>query len=658
MFSPGKTSPENVSIISYSQFLDIIDALKSLPSKSRNVSLAYKFGEAGAYTRYIDYKEYRYQYNHYVPEYNVSVTAFVEYDTLRQPKQDDTQITETIFTYPGGIEIVLRNTGREISASIVLRESSINAFLNVFSNIYQTLYPSEIPYLQDEALAMQQYVYNELGITNMSQLPKARNITFDDLTYGKLVGSNIHYKMTYRLQAPLSLLVVLGTNLWCISTHSVRLLSDNVYDNVDDGIRLSVMFGQIIPNTLRNNSYWSATNSKYLFFIEDVYAVAGQKLVNDANLEERLNYGLGWTQYLSNRIPSILTVYRKSMYGINTTRDFYTKQTSLQNMLSVFRNNGIGIEGTLFIPNNVKFTEMYGLGYTHQDISVRPQMLLFRDVNRRLMDFAIQWRQSPSGLEASLQTIQDGNYANNEFGWKLSAADFGFKSATDLIHRVPNSTVVEGYYSPKANKFVLVRVRDDRKYPNSLDAIKNIYNLTLTGPSEDLFYGRNFQLLSNYLSKLLLKLPYRNYIYYEDEASPIDKAIVNTARDLYHKTDTVETVLVTNNMLTKKIRIGNTPERIIALCVDKRNVLSYFSNPTTFTLLTPAVFTLFTASYKDSKFELNFSPSFGQVFKPFDLETYPDYKIVRYSKCDGELLLNPDELVLSRFFSLIVLEKH
>lgn len=658
VYSAGSQTTDNVSILSYKQFKDLSKSLNSLPHTQNNIKTSYLFKSNGSYTKYTystKTKELHYQYNHYIPEYNVSVTVFLEYDSTKESEQTNQTAIETIYYYPGGIEVKCTNTGFETEASIVLRELSINNFFSVFSSVYQVLYPSEIPYLQDEALAIQQYVFKELGIYNMTQLPKARNITYDDLQYGKLVGGHTYYKMSYRLKAPMSLLVAINAKLWYITQNSVRLLSDNIYDNVTDGIRLTVMSGQMILNTLQENSYWAKTSSKYLYFIEDVYIIAGQKLINNTNLEERLNYALGQQQYLSTRIPSILTVYRKSMYGINTTRDFYKKQSQLQTLLNVFKNNGIPQEGILFLPNNTKFTDLYAVGYSKQDISKVPQHLIFRDNERKLMDFAIKWKQTIDGAKATLLTYDDIYKVYP--GWELSQSDFKVQDTSKLVHDIPNYTVVEGYYSPKLDKFILDRIRDDRKYPNSPAAIKNLLNLTLNGPSQNLFFGRSFELLNQYLLRLLDKLPYTNYIYHEDNASPIDQALIKHAANKYIGADEEETVFVTNNMLATRIKIGNIPKRIVAICVDKLNVLQYFSNPTTFTLLTPANFTLFTAGYNSGKFNITWSSIMQQEFVPFDIEKFSGYKILTYHKCDGELLLNPDETVLSRFFSLIVLEK-
>jgi len=448
-------------------------------------------------------------------------------------------------------------TNYEVELEVV--DSSLvqeQTFQHIISTIMQLLHDTRLIYTLKDYRDVMIHVNKTLGganpfahrekdgtmkkqqdwIIDSRVLFQARNLKAPDIVSGGLALNKYEtYRATHKTDGLRKLLVVHETGLWLVMAPDEANKLTNFVPN-KQGIGY-IVEGELVPMDKRLPKVDTAmskkrVNSIYWFLVFDTLAIPGQgRFSSDRGIQlkkhsERMMTGQhlvdiinNWSTFITN-FDKLLAVNTKTFKGFKTPDDFFHLMSEMfreQPYLS-YENDGF-----ILMPENMPYYSWKGkekgskrsdrLPLYMRKLTKRPDICKWKPQDDLTIDFAIQWKATPSGTklillvgerQGKLSVFEGTSF--NPLGDNVSnkSQDGKLVLTPELT---PSGTVVEFKWlisatDPRKGTLVPVRLRTDKNRPNGRPFAEDTWDLNHRSILESTLKGEDLILMRRYFNRV------------------------------------------------------------------------------------------------------------------------------------------------------------
>jgi hypothetical protein len=381
------------------------------------------------------------------------------------------------------------NTTYEVEAELfdLTSPSKINS---LFETLFKIMKSSPQMFTTSLVYDVYDQIKRLLGVQekylNRSVLSEARDLTYQDLTFGELVGNpSLVYRVTHKTDGKRYMLAILPTGIWLLMPGS-RVIHRVTKSSPQEVVN-SLLDGELVPS-----SQMLITQNKIFdnyFYVFDCLVQLEEDLTKDLDKEHffRMQAAVETTEALNAFLAEefqgktiYLDVLTKDFKQIFTVTSFYE---TMELMFLEQKDLPYENDGFIFTPANLPY---YGTSSKRQIIKWKPKRLRTIDlavINKQLYSFTI---------------------VRQELEYELFLGTPKYKLPPIEFPSVPNKTVVE--FAMKNGVLTPYRIRTDKPLPNKLDIVESIWNNIFEGPDEETLLGRDFSLMRKYHNRIKKEL--------------------------------------------------------------------------------------------------------------------------------------------------------
>lgn len=366
--------------------------------------------------------------------------------------------------------------------------------------------------------------YNEktsFPIFNRHVLYQSRNLHYNDLVYGGIVGNPDEvYKVTFKTDGIRKLGVVTESGFWLISPpdEANLIYPASQLKNLNEYLGMVVEGEYLPPEYPEFRTQW-APEAKHLFYLFDVLAnpISGRQSpgIEIANFphtvrmeaadEFRSNFSVhsvdvaptgsfrerSGVQLQSEN--SYFQLHTKKFQSFTTPSEFFSVIRQFERMKPLL---SYVTDGYIFTPDKMSYFSGNDLRPLKERILTSvPDICKWKPTEMLTIDFSIGWTRSDktrTGYQIVLQSTKEGQLINFEaFGYDPE------KSSPDPkgLLNVPNGTIVEFKWDSDRRIFVPFRIRTDKSSPNELEYARDNFFVLSDAILLDTLEGNDFELM-------------------------------------------------------------------------------------------------------------------------------------------------------------------
>lgn len=416
--------------------------------------------------------------------------------TTYRPENQNPRLAETI--YEAEVE--------------VLDRSDLNQFNSVIFSTLRNLQGSLIVYRADEKRNLISRVNTLLGglgtrtnSVNLDAIIQPRNLKIRDMVVGGIVPStnkSIRYTVTIKPDGVRRLLVIDQLGMYLVYADEVnKLLGENSVKRLQSW-HGTIFECELIPKANLTPEADAKYRTALIYvLIYDVLAVAGQQTVRNSDYFQRIEFAqkfLGAVQDLTRYIFEL-----KEFHQFQTVPQFY--QMTRQVLLGTYP---FMTDGLIFTPDNYRYdTSVNSMRIRDRKLNRQPDVLKWKPPNQLTIDFAIRHILSANGNYIEL--------LSSEENMLVPFNGIRFNPQTDILiddqlRNAPNETVFEFRWDTEnvdageesRGKFVVVRPRYDKPFPNRLEVALDVWEDIHSPIDQATISGEKFSLVFRYHNRI------------------------------------------------------------------------------------------------------------------------------------------------------------
>jgi hypothetical protein len=493
-----------------------------------------------------------------IPEYDIRISANSEIDlppiedflhTTTRFKDRHTYIYKEHFkvdlTHVSTIEEDKEYESYEVEVEVMnIKEETKEklATLNqLLKFVFLILYDTHLVYTMDERRKMSSFINRILGMKKGSTLrygmvAKARNLKFRDLRYGGMVyketekGERNYYSVTHKADGIRKFLIINRTGVWlCFPPKECNLVYRFTKDHHDLSLDGLVLDGEYIPKGLEYRrakvlhtskvlglqSFGEADltmkdlefvpDAKYWFLVFDVLAVDKNKDVQYYPHSDRMKEGYRALHRMEGLLDNKrLVVHFKSFLTLKDRTSFFEV---MQRMFTEKEALPYADDGLIFMSEMAPYNPIAAYQREHRLSKPIP---LYK---RNLVDYddICKWKPpSQLTIDFSIEHKGDGSlllYAltkNRELELFEGTSRYPFHFLTqveddsEVMRGLPTGAIVEFMWDVKEERFVPIKHRSDKRYPNSMVVAQDVWTDVHQPITEETLRGLNFGFLRKF----------------------------------------------------------------------------------------------------------------------------------------------------------------
>lgn len=338
-------------------------------------------------------------------------------------------------------------------------------------------------------------------ILDIEAITQARNLKVRDMILSGIVPAtdkSWYYSVTAKADGIRQFLVISSNGIYLVyPPSSINLIIPSSYMTpVFKNYWGTVIECEWIPKeSMTESTSEEARNTKYYLMVYDVLSFAG-KSVQHLHHGDRLNYA-DKIMLLLSKSPSVLILEKKEFRSFRTVDEFYKSVNHVLDQPWPFLTDGL-----IFTPEN--FIYHTGLGsrsnISDRSLSKRPDICKWKPV--WTIDFRIVKKSDGNGDWIELETANEPFVGTNNFPFNSKTG----VEITDLIKDVANGTIVEFRWDYDLEKFVALKVRDDKPFPNTKSVADDVWDDIHHMIKEDIMRGLSFGLSFRYHNRVKWEL--------------------------------------------------------------------------------------------------------------------------------------------------------
>lgn len=427
-------------------------------------------------------------------------------------------LTEVTSYRPSDRNPRLAKTVYEVEVEVIDKSvlDQFNSFMySTLKNIQDTL----IVYKADEKRELISRVNELLGVpgtrsnsVSLDAIIQPRNLKIRDMVMGGLVpltDRSVRYTVTIKADGIRRLLIIDRRGMYLVYADEVNKLLDE--DNVR-GVRTwhgTIFECEMIPKSNLSPDAAPKYRSALIYaLIYDVLAVGGNQTVRNWDYFRRIEYA----QEFIRTVVQNLTRYifeLKEFHQFSTVSQFYQKTRQV-----LFGTYPFKTDGLIFTPDNYRYdTSVNSMRIKDRKLTRQPDVLKWKPPNLLTIDFAIRHILAADGNYIELLS-SEGNRLVPFTGTQL----ISFTPRTDIVIsqdliNAPNGTVFEfrwdknlGSAEESGGKFVVVRPRYDKPFPNRLDVALDVWEDIHSSIDQETITGQKFSLVFRYHNRVKWRL--------------------------------------------------------------------------------------------------------------------------------------------------------
>lgn len=389
-------------------------------------------------------------------------------------------------------ELPLKNnkTIYEIELEFTGKKLDVDDFAKQIMHFYRLIYNSENIYNNAMTKRLVEQINNIMGVKDGKFIhdltPKARNLVFNDLTYGSIAGNKIvdDYYVSHKADGLYKKLVFNEDGIWLNHRDEYNLLQVGYYD-------ISLFDCELLNDIEGYKNYVPVFdcliyNGKFLF---------------EENLKKR-------TSYIKNISTSVnnLFIFEKPWKQLTLENFFETmkEMAEEQNTLPYPQDGFMFTQGGKYTYNSDKLPL-----YKRKMLDV-PDLCKWKPYNRITIDFRVMNEDGYVTLY-----VYDAN--------KKMEVPFNVPKVSDsLFNQEYNNKIVECIYDSICNMILPIKIRPDKPVPNQLDIARSNWNAINDPISIDDLCGNSMTLVRKYHNQI------KNMLYgIETIYPPIEGIVLN-----------------------------------------------------------------------------------------------------------------------------------
>jgi SAM-dependent methyltransferase len=477
------------------------------------------------YNNDIKYVEKLNYYSSFNKEYNLKYTVNSEKELPDVTKDFVPSVTRKRKRYSYKINDKFRldmtkiNNGEtnEIELELLdFRNIEYNDFFSTIVQVLRLINDTFIPYSVSEKEEIINF-YNQTVKSNYSspildhrQLVQARNLKFEDVQYGGLVGNQkTAYTVTVKADGERYQMIFHTSGLYLVRPpEEVILLTKLEFSNFSG----MILDGELIPKEKRKGNHSSII---YVYLAFDCIAVPGGKTefgdiyVQKLTYMERIKFAqAGVNQIRFRKLPSNLIMANTKFFRTFITVDeFFRNMEKIKSMEQILDYE---TDGFLFTPYGTEYNpHSERVSYRDRVLLNYPDICKLKPLELLTIDFAVKENKAYSLDKDGSLILFEGDKFNpinqeNDFDWD-----------NKLLLDIPDGTIVEFYWKPNSviesrykehvslGKFVPLRIRNDKERPNSYDPVAlNNWKDINSGITYEVLKPDNLTLMKKYHNRI------------------------------------------------------------------------------------------------------------------------------------------------------------
>lgn len=403
--------------------------------------------------------------------------------TVYKSRIDLTEVT----TYSGGInarESATTTYELEVEA---LDKKDLAAFEQVLKSVLLVVQDTIEIYKESEKRRVIRDVNRLLGVkkpcnyVDVHALIQPRNLKVRDLHYGAIVprsDKDVKYTVTIKADGVRKLLVVLDYGMYLVYSDQIQRLSRGIKD-----WHGTIFECEVIPkDKLSDDATDEHRQARVYALIYDALVFGGQS-IKGLSYFQRIEYA---QKFVAAKSPG-LVLELKEFHRFSTVHDFYAAVERVLSASYPYKTDGL-----IFTPDNYQYDPSVSrLKLSERKLHIHPDILKWKPPSQLTIDFAIEH-------------VGDGIRLLCKDGKDLVP----FSPAPDAVviddqlRTSPNRSVFEFAWNADESKFVVVRPRDDKPFPNSVEIAHDVWADINSPLDKDTITGQRFSLIFRYYNNV------------------------------------------------------------------------------------------------------------------------------------------------------------
>lgn len=348
---------------------------------------------------------------------------------------------------------------------------------------------------------------------------RARNVKYEDLIWGGIVGGPVQYTVTPKASGFRAFLVIHGYGVWLVYPGNQYCLIEKAPTDPEKykewkwfPFRGTVIDGEDVePENRKKDKSYSEIKHYYLPF--DTLYFAGED-VRNKTLTERQRY----CDRIRNAVGSNTTLVLKTKPYLpigKTSEDFFATMKNIFELTDVLEYE---TDGVVFTPINSEYNPIdFRVKESDRVLTKTPDICKWKPKDEYTIDLKVKQSVSKRGLYSS-KGDEDVEFLGDD--WNPFDPEIQVDWYHPMFANIPNNAIVE--FGPKINsdgqrvlideKVILspMRIREDKPYANSEKTAISTWKDLNDPILEETLLGKTTRLLRKYhnrVKKNLLNVP-------------------------------------------------------------------------------------------------------------------------------------------------------
>lgn len=404
------------------------------------------------------------------------------------------------------------------------KESVYTLFYKLFIQITAllcVLNNTDLAYKKREKERIEKFVRETANESNSYSedrfLTKARNLKYEDMVYGGLVGGAIRYTVTPKAEGIRKFLIIDDYGVWLMYPNNYFCLVERSPTKNEEYMnwkwfpfRGTILDGEDVPPEHRVKGMTYA-DIKHFYIPFDTLWYKRED-VRDRDLQERQKLAL----ILQNTVgsSSVLVLKSKPFLPLGrTSEEFFSNMTS---MFEMIKDVEYKTDGFVFTPINTEYNtftaEKVGKKDKDRILSKYPDLCKWKPKNEYTIDLKLD--SSKMKLYSSKGDIDELFEGSNRFPFD---AEKQVDWYDPMFNHIPNKSIIE--FGPKLNSsgekiltsegdIILkpIRIRSDKPYPNGSRAATETWDQLNDPITQETLLGKTTRLVRKYHNQVKRKI--------------------------------------------------------------------------------------------------------------------------------------------------------